>query len=265
MKRTLCTILGVFLGAGSISQAWAAVGDQSPALTACLVRLGDNPAATLLDALQWERRGGGLDAGECAALAQMETGDIKGAAARFDALALTAGQGHATEAPSGQAARAAGYAEQAARAWLQAGVALSARKSATEALRWKPHCLAYQVLLARAQAAQNDYSASIATLANLPPQDAEPEDLVEAYILRASDQRHRGNLKGGFNDIAAALLIAPDDSGALLERGILHMRSGNLSAARQDWDRVIATSPDAHDADLARQDEDVLAADPDEP
>ena len=265
MKRTVCTVLGVLLGAGSVFHASAAVGDQSPALASCLVRLADNPAATLREALQWERRGGGLEAGECAALAQMETGDIEGAATRFDALSLAAGQGHSVQAPAGQASRAANYAAQAARAWLQAGNASSGLKSAREALRWQPHCLTYEVLLARAQAMQNDYSASIATLADLPPQDGESEDLVDAYILRASDQRHLGNLKSGFNDIAAALVIAPDDSGALLERGILHMRAGDLAAARADWDRVIATSPDAHDADLARQDEDLLAADPDDP
>lgn len=66
-------------------------------------------------------------------------------------------------------------------------------------------------------------------------------------------------------DVDVALSLSPDDAPALLEHGILQARHGNLKQARSDWDRVIDLSPDTHEAYLARQDEDLLETDPDQP
>lgn len=240
----------------------AVAQSPSPELARCLTHLADNPDAVLAQAEEWARHGGGLAAGECAALAQMERGEVADAARRFDALALARAEGHTVSAGDPQAEAIAAFYANAARAWLQVHQTASAASSARAGLAWSPQDLVLSTLLARAQCDQGQYAASLQTLGALPRTG---RDLSDAYTLRATDRRHLNDIAGGLKDVETALDLAPDNVGALLERGILHARQGALGPARDDWDRVIALSPDTHDAYLARQDEDVLAADPDQP
>ena len=50
-----------------------------------------------------------------------------------------------------------------------------------------------------------------------------------------------------------AIAIDPDNAEALLERGILRQRHGDVAGARGDWERAIALAPDRATADLAEQ------------
>jgi regulator of sirC expression with transglutaminase-like and TPR domain len=54
-------------------------------------------------------------------------------------------------------------------------------------------------------------------------------------------------------DAESAVTLVPEDVEALLERGILRQRTGNLSGARADWEAVRRLDPDSPAADLAEQ------------
>ncbi|AOX20627.1 tetratricopeptide repeat protein [Kozakia baliensis] len=241
----------------------AAAQTESPAMMQCLTRLSDNPSAVLAQARDWERHGGGVEAGQCGALALLEMGEAPEAAQRFDALAASLAAGRPPSPADPHAAQIARLAGQAARAWLLTGNTIPAEASAHYALSWTPDDLGLRILLAQSQYDRSDFAASLATLDRLPERGA--DDATHAYVLRASVHRRLGQIDAGLQDVARALALSPEDVDALLERGILRARHGEMAKAREDWDRVIALSPDTHDAYLARQDEDVLEADPNQP
>jgi len=81
-------------------------------------------------------------------------------------------------------------------------------------------------------------------------------------VLRASAWRGLGRLAEAAADIDRALALDPDDPDALLERGILRQRRGDLDGARADWDRARALAPDSATGDLAEQNLALLDAGP---
>lgn len=273
-------------------------------LAQCMAPLPDTPDLVQETAQNWLHHGGGSEAHECLAQADLALGDYRDAAGEYEALSAPGArqqtvsrQGQATRAPSARtaqtsdAARQAVFAEQAAGAWLLAGDGKAAERAVRQAMTEEPDRLEVRVLLARSLSMQGRFEDSIAALGRLPapetgragiapagsgpvgavhteaihpvtaPADPFP---VRALVVRATAYRHLGQNDKGLADVSQALALSPDDIDALLERGILNVRLTHYAQARSDWDRVIALAPDGHEAYLARQDEAVLDADPDQ-
>ena len=201
----------------------------------CLSMLNTDPEGASAYADAWEATGGGEGATHCRALAELALGEAETGAALMDKLAGSS--------KSAAAARASVYG-QAGQAWLIAGSADKAYRSATLALSLTPDD--EDLLIDRAIAA-----------AEL---DAKRTD---ALVLRAAATRGLNQLDRARDDIERALVQDPDNPEALLERGILRQRRGDRPGARRDWERAAALAPDTATADLAQQNLALLEAGPD--
>ncbi|WP_240161365.1 tetratricopeptide repeat protein [Gluconacetobacter azotocaptans] len=233
----------------------AAPGDgqaRAPDLAACLARLPDDPDGARDYAAAWQARGGGAPAVRCGALALVALGDPCDAAAQLDGLA---------HAPGDLATRA-DIAGEAARAWQEDGDPGRAFDSAGYGLALRPGDPGLRIVRARAGVESGHAAQAVADLSPLP---AAPDALTQALVIRASAYRRLGRIDLARVDIDAAMDRAPQDVAALLERGIVRQRQGDLTGARGDWEQVMDLAPDSRQADMARQDLAVLEADPDAP
>ncbi|GAB6855777.1 hypothetical protein JCM15831A_28010 [Asaia astilbis] len=239
-------------------------------LAQCVGTLPDAPDLVQETAQDWIRHGGGRDAHECLAQADLALGAYREAAQEYDSLASVAAADRGRESANGHSEKNSSqtFAEQAAGAWLLAGDGKAAESAARQALTYDPARLGLRVLLSRSLAMQGNFQGSITALGSLTrqAQSAAPVDsfLVQALVVRANAYRQLGQNEKGLEDVNRALSLQNEDVDALLERGILEARLTRYAQARQDWDRVIALSPDGQAAYLARQDEAVLDADPDQ-
>ncbi len=82
----------------------------------------------------------------------------------------------------------------------------------------------------------------------------------EALVARATAYREEGRLDLAAADADAAVALDGVDQDALLERGIIRQRRGDLAGARADWARVQDIDPDSGSADLATQNLELLDA-----
>ena len=229
--------------AGTRASAEAAAGIGA---NPCLRLLADDPADALDYAQDWSKHGGGGAAAQCAALSTLALGDPAAAAAALDRLA---------RAPGSVPARQAALADEAAQAWLLAGKpdrALQAARIASGLVPDDPDLL---VDHARAANAAGRPAEAVAVLGARPLR-------ADALVARAGAYRALGRLAEARADIEAACLAAPDAPAALLERGVVRERLGDLDGARRDWTRILSVSPDAHEADMAQQDLALLDAGP---
>ncbi|MCE2575339.1 tetratricopeptide repeat protein [Komagataeibacter sp. FNDCR2] len=273
----VAALAGGRAGAASMAQpALAPVPLQSaPApedwsLPHCTATLPDDPDGARDYAADWHNHGGGLEAEQCDAMARMELGDVASAATELDRLA------HMADWPAGDTTgarttgtdnrawlpRRAALAEQAARAWQADDSPKQALDSATYGLTLAPGSPTLRLVYARVAVELDQPARAIATLTPLPDAPAERD---EALVTRASAWRRLGRIDLGMADINAALKDAPHNGAALLERGILYMRRGEMEAARADWQDVVTLAPDSDEADLARQDLSLLETDPEAP
>lgn len=228
-------------------------------VTTCMAMIGDDPYGARDYALDWQHHGGGRDARHCHALALLEAGDEDTAARELDDLAHQPTQKADTTPPSLRAI----MEEEAAEAWLSAGAPAKAQASADFGLSLQPGSPALQIARARSVLAQNRADLAEQELTALVAR--QPGVAPEAYVLLAEAERKMGQLDQAMRHIAHALAVTPDSAAALLERGIIRERKGDAAGAQQDWQKVLDLAPDSHEADLARQDLAVMAADPDSP
>ncbi len=257
----------------------AAASPAPQNLAQCVASLPDTPDLVQEAAQNWLRRGGGGEARDCLAQADLALGDYREAAQQYETLALQGGprkslspQGRRAGQPEAgsEGEREAGYAARAAEAWLLAGDGAAAERAARQALLVSSSSPGkvrsdLTLLLARSLSMQGHYAAAIQALGVLPDNGKNTDPvLVRALVLRAGAYRQLGRNADGLVDVTRALTLQPDDIEALLERGILNVRLTRYAQARSDWDRVIALAPDGHEAYLARQDEAVLDSDPDQ-
>ena len=70
-------------------------------------------------------------------------------------------------------------------------------------------------------------------------------------MLRAAAWRNARNPTQALSDITRALRIAPDHSGALLERGFAYLARGDRTQANDDFNQVLRIVPP--DSDNARR------------
>lgn len=255
------------LAIGSSLWAGAALA-HAPAqsLAQCIAPLPDTPDLVQEQAQEWLRHGGGREAHDCLAQADLALGAYRDAALEYQALSAV--PAHERKGQADAAEKDAGYAEQEAGAWLLAGDGKAAEQAARLALKRDPSRLGLRLLLARSLSMQNDFAGGIAALGTLPepgvPGGATDPFLVRALVMRAAAYRQLGQNEKGLADANQALALEHDNIEALLERGILEARLARYAEARHDWDQVIALSPDGHAAYLARQDEAVMDSDPDQ-
>jgi regulator of sirC expression with transglutaminase-like and TPR domain len=80
---------------------------------------------------------------------------------------------------------------------------------------------------------------------------------ADALVYRASSRRQLGDLVRARQDIDAALKLAPEDAGGLLERGNVRRLQGDAAGAREDWGAVARLAPKTP---AARAAQDNLAA-----
>ncbi len=234
----------------------------------CTATLSDDPDGARDYAQDWLAHGGGLEAQQCEALARMELGDVATAAASLDRLAHVPGWPTGDTAVSGAVdtaqslRRRATVAEQAARAWQADDSPRQAFDSATYGLTLEPGDVPLRLVYARVAVELDQPQRAIDTLTPLP---SVPVERDEALIARATAWRRMGRIEQAMTDINAALKDMPRNGAALLERGILYQREGQMAQARADWQDVVTLSPDSDEADLARQDLSLLETDPEAP
>ncbi|WP_240906303.1 tetratricopeptide repeat protein [Komagataeibacter xylinus] len=239
----------------------------------CTATLADDPDGARDYAEDWRSHGGGLEAEQCAALAQMELGDVATAATELDRLA------HVPDWPAGPPAnrrgsrqnvaetpasrlRRASVAQAAARAWQADDSPKQAFDSATYGLMLAPDDPGLKLVYARVAVELGQPQRAIDMLTPLP---SAPAARDEALVARAAAWRKLGRIDQGMADINAALHDMPHNGAALLERGILYQRQGQMEQARADWLDVVKQAPDSDEADLARQDLALLETDPEAP
>jgi tetratricopeptide (TPR) repeat protein len=208
----------------------------------CLSLSSANPAAALADADGWARKGGGVPADHCAALALVNLKRYAEAGARLDRAAGAKG------VPNGEF-RVALF-DQAGNAWLLAGNGARAVQSFSAALTLSAGDADLFADLARAQAMVKNWhevDLDLNAALQLSPRRG---DLL---ILRASARRALNHYDEARRDIEAALKLKPNDGNALLERGLLRKQLGDLGGARRDFQAALKASPSGATAADAKQ------------
>lgn len=210
----------------------------------CMARVEENPDAAFDQALEWRDRGGGAPATHCSAVALVALGKFAEAADRLEALAGT----------PGGARMASDLLAQAGNAWLLAGRPQKAYSALSAALAHSPEKsgdMPADLLIdrSRALAALGDWPAAERDLDSALSHNPERSD---AYVFRATARRYQDKLALALEDLELALALAPNDAAALLERGVVHRRNGNIPAARADWLAVITAAPESESANAAR-------------
>ncbi len=217
----------------------------------CLGMLNTDPEGASAFADAWEATGGGEGATHCRALAELALGEAETGAAMMDKLA--------TNSTSAASARASVFG-QAGQAWLIAGSADKAYRSATMALSLTPDDEDLLIDRAIAAASLDRYRDAVEDLTHALDIDGKRAD---ALVLRAASERGLNQIDRARADVDRALDQDPDNPEALLERGILRQRRGDRLGARRDWQRAASLAPDSATADLAQQNLQLLEAGPD--
>lgn len=270
-KRRVCLgllllTLGLFL---SNSPGWAARTSSKPADTRntlppfsfseCLALLDEDPSGVEDYVASHATAGDERAVRHCSALSNVLLGNAPLAAEELDRLARDRRRGPQETEDSSPEERA-DVAADAARAWLAADQPGKAVASSDYGLELEPESVVLHLLKARAFLRLKEPEQALGVLSAL---GNDPILSSETHRLRASAELALNQPEQANRDVALSLAADPDDPAALLDRGIIRQRLNDLAGAQADWQRVIDLAPDSHEADLARQDLDVLAADPD--
>lgn len=214
----------------------------------CVLQVAQNASAALEAAKSWEAEEGGGPAGHCEALALLALKQPADAATRLEALAIAPGDYDAV-------LRADLYA-QAGNAWLldekpdkalddlstAIDRASNARPAANiMALYYCDRARAHLLRSERVEA-RSDLDHSIA----LSP-------TALALTLHAQVLREMKDGRGAIADLSRALLLDPNFTQAILERGRLAAMNGDVKTARADFLKVAMTEKEGDLADAARQ------------
>ncbi|WP_256940057.1 tetratricopeptide repeat protein [Acetobacter malorum] len=246
-------------GTGTTASHGGKEAPQTWTLADCMAMVEEDPFGARDYAQDWMKHGGDREARHCHALALLELGDELDAAQELDDLVRKA----PPSGPESSASLRAVMAEEAAEAWLSAGNPPGALTIVDYGLSIRPGDTNLRLAKARALLEQGNTGAVVTDLTALVARGGDAP--TEAFVLLASAERRLGQLDKATQHITLALQRMPDDAAALLERGIIREQVGDATGAKTDWQQVLDLSPDSHEADLARQDLAVLAADPDSP
>ena len=245
-KTNALTLVIVALTALILSLAGTAVSvaqiDHSAEYDACMVLAARAPSDALASAQTWEEAGGGNPARHCAAIAQFNLRDYRGAAMRLDALALEIGT---VDRPL-----AAGLNDQAGRAWLLAGDQIAALAAFGQAIALTPDDAELYIGRAYAHAGRQDYRSA---LDDLRRAETLAPDSAEIHLLKAAALRFQGDVSAALAEAERAALAAPGNPDILLERGNIKWLLQDQDGARRDWSQVVAVAPDSAAAQSARR------------
>jgi tetratricopeptide (TPR) repeat protein len=222
LRRFILAALLALLLSGPPAARAAEISQQQQ-YRACVALVYRQADEALESAKAWEAVGGGVYARHCQALALFEKGELTQAGERLEALV--------SELPPDGVVGAADVLAQAGNVWLLAGELARAGAALDRAIALKPDDEALRVDKARVLAAGGDYLGALAALdraLQLAPDDD------DAQAFRASALRHLGRLDEAFEAVERALRLNTDNASAWLERGLIHLARGNLSAARLD-------------------------------
>ena len=176
----------------------------------CVALVEEDIAAGRRAAQQWVSEGGGSDARHCLALADLNAGFPKLAAARLEEIAQ--------RKDGGDDFVRARVLAQAAEAWLKAEEVDQAERAVLEALSLVPDAAELQLTAAQVFAARAQWQNVINAV-----DAAEEAGIVsaETFVLRGRAYYSFGNYETAANDVVSALSIAPTNIDALLLRGDL--------------------------------------------
>lgn len=176
----------------------------------CIALIRADTEAGRLHAQQWVSTGGGADARHCLAIADLEAGFPKLAAARLEEIA--------ERKDAGDDFVRARVLAQASEAWLKAGETSNAQSTITEALLLVPDSGELQLTAAKVLAALDQWQEVIKAV------DAAEEAgivSVDTFVLRGRGYYTVGNYETAAQDVVNALSIAPTNIDALMLRGDL--------------------------------------------
>lgn len=230
---------GAVAAAAPNAPAPAADVDAAGRYRACVANSARDAADALKQALAWSADGGGAPAEHCAALAEVELGQLAEAAQRLEAAAPKAGRDDL----------AAGLYGQAGAVWLMQGSVNKADSALSRSIALAPDQPDTRIDRARARAELDDWRAAKSDLdaaLRLAP------DRAEAYYLRAAAERRLDDLAAAREDIETAVALSPDDAQFLLERGAIRALMNDPTGAREDWTAVLRRADTGPLADAAR-------------
>lgn len=206
----------------------------------CLAQVDIDAKAAVSVASAWAESGGGVPARHCEALALIRLERPEEAGNVLIGLGFD-------QSVTDLDVRADLLA-QAGNAYLLAHRGEKAKKALDGAIELKPGDPDLLIDRARASALDASWAPAIADLnaaIGIVPERAEP------YVLRASAKRQSGDAYEAKKDLELALMREPDNLDALLERGLLQSTS-DPTAARADFESIIAKSPDSSSAATAK-------------
>jgi tetratricopeptide (TPR) repeat protein len=237
MNRVLATASVLALALGSAAAA------QIRDAASCAPAIAADPDRAREDAALWRQQGGGTPAELCEAAALQALGALGSAAAILTRIGENPNRALAPEVR-------ATILEDAARLWLDAERPDLARAILDQLPRVTPDTAARLMLRARAEAAEADWPAALATLDAILA--ADPSDAT-ARALRAAALRRSGDPEAAQAEAARALTASPDLAEALFEAGAAAAERGDAETAEAHWMRLIAVHPDHALAILARR------------
>lgn len=213
------------------------------------MQLSDIDPQRAFDRAEAKRKAGGdaATAGHCAAVSLVRLEKYEAGAQRLEELAATADRIDL---------RAALF-DQAAGAWLLNGSGERAARLLAKAVEIAPKDANLRIDKSLAEAELGHYDQAVA---ELDQAIALEPGLSDAYALRASARRRLDQPEAAATDLERALGLEPHHPEALLERGILRQLRGDRAGAREDWETIVATSPDSAAAGAARVNLDALAS-----
>ena len=213
--------------------------DTAAEYEACTALAKQHPQDALTAATFWAGKGGGVLAAHCKGLALMALEQFEGATKSFADLAGN------KKVKLSDATRARLFA-QAAQA---AGKPDRASGFLAESMKLQPEVAGYRIDRSITFAVTGNYAAAVEQLNGVLEKDA---GNIEALTFRASAYRFLNRLPEAEADISQVLLIQPDKSEALLERGAIRAIGGDFDGARQDWEQIVRIVPDSAAARAAQ-------------
>ncbi|MEY2925848.1 MAG: hypothetical protein RL367_325 [Pseudomonadota bacterium] len=219
--------------------AAAATNPPSPdqaRFEACVARTESDSAQALVEAEEWQEKGGGVLARHCLGLAFA-------AQARW-LPALTAFEAAARAAERGRDGRAARLWVQAGNAGLAAGEFVRARSALDAAL------VGGQLRDAEAGEAYLDRARAQVSLKLTGPARSDIDKALKlvaadplGWLLSATLARRMGDLARASTDIAEAVRLSPDDAAVALEAGNIAVMNGADDAAKAAWAAAVKAAP----------------------
>jgi len=213
----------------------------TPDYARCLEAAETAPEEAFERALQWQSRGGGIEARHCAAVALVTLGQFTEAADRLERLAEDISR---TGNPASLAVLG-----QAGNAWMLAGMLERAKFVFDAALKIDPDDVDLLVDRARARGENGEFELAIVDLDRVLTRSPGRED---ALVFRAAARRKLNQPERAERDLATVLTRQPNNVEALLERGAVRRALADVAGARADWSRVLALAPETPAAQAAQ-------------